>query len=266
MKITFVGAGNMAEALVRGLLASGQAACGDLTVSDISAERLSYFKETFSVHGETDNQAAVLDSDVVFLAVKPQLFPDVLPLLKDGLSDQALVISIAAGVPATKIEAALGENVRVVRVMPNTPALVGKGVSALSTGTHASQADLDCATQLLSAVGGTLQVPEEQLDAVTAVSGSGPAYVFYLIEGMMNAGLELGLDPQHVRQLVADTVAGAAAMVQASSTEPAELRARVTSKGGTTAAAIQYFDDQETLSAIEGAVKAAHARSIELAK
>ena len=266
MNITFVGAGNMAEALVRGLLASGQATNTDITVSDISAERLQYFKDTFSVNGETDNVLAVANRDVVFLAIKPQLFPEVLPLMKEALSPEALIISIAAGVPASKIEAALGEGVKVVRVMPNTPALVGKGVSALSAGQHASQEDLDRATQLLSAVGGTLQVPEKQLDAVTAVSGSGPAYVFYLIEGMMKAGVELGLDPAHVRQLVADTVEGAAVMVKESSTEPSELRARVTSKGGTTAAAIQYFDSQDALATIQGAVKAAHARSIELAQ
>ena len=182
MKIVFIGAGNMAEALVKGL--TGGKTVDRITVTDTRPERLEYFRNTFGVSGETSNVKAVDNAGTIFLAVKPQVMSDVLAELKGQIPAQAVVISIAAGIRASTIESGLGGQPRVVRVMPNTPALVGAGASAICPGRFATEDDLKRAERMLSAVGTVARVKEEMMDAVTALSGSGPAYVFYLMESM----------------------------------------------------------------------------------
>ena len=265
-QIVFIGAGNMAEAIVSGLIDSGVCPPQRIRVTDVSATRLEHFPKTYGVQAIDNNALAVRDADVVVLAVKPQMMDPVLDALRPPLPDSALVISIAAGLRCATLEAGLKKGTRLVRVMPNTPALVKRGIAGVSAGTHATPADVKLGLALLELVGEAVEVTEDQLDAITAVSGSGPAYVFYLMEAMIAAGESLGLDPELARRLVLATTEGSARLIRETGQSADELRRRVTSKGGTTAAAIATFDEAEVgLNLAEG-VRAAHRRSIELSK
>ena len=265
-RVVFIGAGNMAEALVRGLVGPGGRPPASVAVTDPRPERRAYFGETFGVGGAADNAAAVAGADVVVLAVKPQVMPEVLAGLAPALPHGATVLSIAAGIRCATIETALGGACAVVRSMPNTPALVGKGVTAIASGRWAREPQLAQAEALLRTVGEVVRVEEQLIDAVTAVSGSGPAYVFYLMEAMLEAAAGFGLAPDVARTLVHGTVAGAAALAAASAESPAELRARVTSKGGTTAAAVGVLDERAVRGALVEAVRAAQRRAAELSQ
>lgn len=263
VQVAFLGAGNMAEALVKGLLKAGLTTPSHVTVTDLREERRRYFVDTFAVRALTSNREAVAAAGVVVLAVKPQQMRDLLAEIRGALPADALVISIAAGLRTATLEEGLGGG-RVVRVMPNTPALVGAGVSALCGGARATAADLDLAGQLLGAVGTVVRVAEADLDAVTAVSGSGPAYIFYVMEAMLAAAARLGLTDEVARQLVFGTVGGAARLVMETGLPPGELRERVTSKGGTTAAALDVLRQRDVAAALVDAMVAAHRRSQEL--
>jgi pyrroline-5-carboxylate reductase len=263
-RLVFLGGGNMAEALIRGALAGGVCEPGQVTVADILPERLAHLRERYGVATETDNRAAAAVADVVLLAVKPQQLAGVLEGIRPVLPAAAVVISIVAGVRASRIEGALAPGQRVVRVMPNTPSLIGQGAAAVAAGTHADAADVALAAELLGAVGYVTRVEESQLDAVTAVSGSGPAYVFHLIESMMEAGTGMGLDPETARALVVRTVEGAARLVRETGEDPAVLRARVTSKAGTTEAAIRVLEQHQVRAHVIEALRAACTRSREL--
>ncbi|TAN37402.1 MAG: pyrroline-5-carboxylate reductase [Verrucomicrobia bacterium] len=264
--LVFLGAGNMAEALVSGLLACNRWPRERLMVADIATERCDHFARKYGVHAMADNAAAVVGADVVVLAVKPQVLPEVLAGVRAKFPPHALVVSIAAGVTTTKIENALGGAVRVVRSMPNTPALVGCGIAALCPGLHATPRDLERAEDLLSATGEVVRVEETQMDAVTAISGSGPAYVFYLMEAMLEAARQLGLSTVVARKLVYTTVKGSAELILKHDLPPEELRRRVTSQGGTTAAAIEVKDRRQVKQAVIEAVLAAHRRAGELSR
>jgi len=263
MKITFIGAGNMAEALVSGIIDKKVSSPDKLTVSDISPERLEYFSDKFGVGTSADNAAAVAEADVAVLAVKPQIFPAVWPELSGGLKPDALVISIMAGVPSAKI--ADGQPIRVVRVMPNTPSLVGEGAAGIAPGEFATDEDVKVAEMLMKAVGATVVVRESELDAVTALSGSGPAYVFYLLESMLEAAEQLGMEKETARKLALATVSGAAKLMQHTGEDADALRRKVTSKGGTTEAAIRTLEENGVKDSIVAALLAAEQRSKELA-
>lgn len=262
-RIAFIGAGNMAEALVKGLLHAGVSAAR-ITVTDVRSARLDYFRTAFGVGALADNVEAARGADMVVLAVKPQQFNEVLPALSPAV-DRALFVSIAAGIPTARIECALGPTARVVRVMPNTPALVGAGISALCAGSRATEEDLSVAEALLRAVGKTVRVEERLMDAVTAVSGSGPAYIFRVMEAMEAAAIAQGLAPDQARALVVATVAGAGQLAACSGRAPSELREQVTSKGGTTEAALRVLDARDLAGAFNDAVAAAVRRARELA-
>ncbi len=263
MKITFIGAGNMAEAIFAGIIKQQVVAASDVCVTDISEERLEYLSGKYGVGTSMDNPTAVADADVVVLAVKPQVFPSVWPEILAALQSDALVVSVMAGVPAATIAA--GKPMRVVRVMPNTPALVGKGAAGIAAGEFAAEADLKLAETLMTAVGMAVMVEEEQLHVVTAVSGSAPAYVFYLLENMMAAAEQMGMEKETARALALATVAGAAELMKQSGEEAEALRNKVTSKGGTTAAAINTMIDRGVGDAVVAAMQACAARSRELA-
>ncbi|MDZ8118477.1 pyrroline-5-carboxylate reductase [Pontiella agarivorans] len=263
MKITFIGAGNMAEAIVAGIIKQNVVEAADVCVTDINEERLDHFTEQYGVGRTTDNAAAVAQADVIVLSVKPQIFPDVWPEIERALKSDALVISIMAGIPSAKI--ANGKPIRVVRVMPNTPALVGEGAAGIAAGEFAVEADVEIACNLLGAVGVAVVVDEKEIDAVTALSGSGPAYVFYLLESMLEAAEQMGLEKGVSRELALSTVIGAAKLMRESGEEAAGLRAKVTSKGGTTHAAISTLEEHGVKDAVVAALKAAQTRSIELA-
>ncbi len=264
LRVTFIGGGNMAEALVKGLLAGGVVPAHAVTVVDVDAGRLARFRDHYGTVTGTDAARAAERADVVVLAVKPQAMEEVLRALAGSAVASALVVSIAAGVTTTRIEAALGANVRVVRAMPNTPALVGAGVSAVCAGRRAAGADLDTAERLLGAVGRVVRVEEPMMDAVTAVSGSGPAYVFHLAEALLAAAEDLGLAPDVARMLVAGTLFGSAKLLRESGLEAGELRRRVTSRGGTTEAALGVLGERKVSEALRAAVAAARDRSAEL--
>ncbi len=264
-KVVFVGAGNMAEAIVSGMVTGGFCAPEKIIMTDVRPERLDDLAKEYRVSTSTDNRV-VKNAEIVVLAVKPQLMTEVLVGIAPVLRAETLIISIAAGIPTAKIEAELGGKHRVVRVMPNTPALVGQGASAIVSGINADEADLEIAEAILNCVGLTVRVEENDLDAVTALSGSGPAYVFYLLEGLLAAAEKMGLDKETARKLALKTVEGAARLMDDSGEAADVLRAKVTSKGGTTEAAIRSLDSAGVKQAIVQALLAAQTRSIELSR
>lgn len=263
-RVVFIGAGNMAEALVKGLVESRRLPRGGMRVTDLRPERLAYFEKTYRVGSLPSNTEAAEWATILVLAVKPQTFPDVLAELKPAFRRETLAVSIAAGIPTARIEQALGGEARVVRVMPNTPALVRAGVSGLCAGRWATAADLKKAEAIMGSVGLAVRVEEKLMDSITAVSGSGPAYVFYLAEAMLEAAEKLGLARDMARTLVAGTLDGAAKLLGASADGPDVLRARVTSRGGTTEAAIRVLDERRVRAALVEAMSAAHRRAGEL--
>ena len=263
MKITFIGGGNMANAIIGGLLKKGYAADA-LRVVEIDAAARAKLAQQYAVATFERIDAAAVAGDCVVLAIKPQNMREVATALRPHIKQQ-LVISIAAGIRSTDLARWLGGYARLVRAMPNTPALVGAGCTGLYAMPGATKEDYAHAEAILGAVGTTLKVEsEEQLDAITAVSGSGPAYVFYFIEALQQAALEVGLAPDAARRLALETFAGAVKLAGESSEDAATLRARVTSKGGTTAAALASMQADGIKEAIVKAVKAANQRSREL--
>lgn len=260
MMIAVIGAGAMGEALIAGWIASGIEP-GEIAIVDASASRVADLEKRHGVRGVDLGAAA--RAETLVLAVKPHQVPGVIAQLVGQLSDEALIVSIAAGVPLSTLEAPL-PGVAVVRVMPNTPALVGEGMSALSPGEHCDEAGLGTARELLECCGRVVVVPEKQQDAITAVSGSGPAYVFGFAEALIDSGVLLGLPRDVAAELAIQTLVGAASMLRDCGTPPSLLREQVTSPGGSTAAALREFDRHGLRSAIIAGVEAAHARSAEL--
>ena len=259
--LAIIGGGKIGEALLSGLVRRGT---GDIVVCERSPERGGQLRERYGVD-VLDLGGAAERARVLLLAVKPQDIDVLLGALAPHVDPaRHLVVSVAAGVPTARIEAALPEGTPVVRVMPNTPALVDEGMSVLSPGAHAAEADLDEAEELLAAVGRVRRVPESQQDAVTALSGSGPAYFFYLVEAMVDAGILLGLPRTLAADLIVQTALGAAVMLRDSGEHPVQLREAVTSPGGTTIAAIRELERHGVRAALIAAIEAAHARSVEL--
>ena len=261
--ICFIGGGNMAQALIGGLISRGLPPTR-ITVSD-PVEKVRLLLEEKDVHVTDDNIAAIRDADIVLFAVKPQVLASVLKPLK-GLFDGKLVMSIVAGAEIATIANLLNTD-RIVRVMPNTPALVQTGAHGLYANDAVDSKDRELASQVLAATGLTIWVnTEAQIDAVTAVSGSGPAYFFYMMESMIRAGKNLGLDEKVATALTLQTALGAAQMAITSANSPAELRKNVTSPNGTTQAALEVFDRAQISQNIQAALAAAQKRSQELAQ
>lgn len=262
--IVFLGAGNMAEALVKGILKAGLYPAEAVFMTDVEAQRLAHFKTTYGIAGSPHNAEAVRGAAMVVLAVKPQILPGVVKEIASACSQSTLVVSIAAGIATGRLEALLGSGTRVVRVMPNMPAVVGAGAAALCGGKWATPQDLARVAKLFQAVGAVVPVDESLMDAVTALSGSGPAYVFYLVEAMLTAAISMGLDEATARHLTVATLSGAARMLAETGHAPQALRQRVTSKGGTTAAAVAVLQDKKVQEILVEAIRAAHRRAREL--
>lgn len=261
--ITFIGGGNMAQALIGGLIARGMPTTR-ITVAD-PFENVRQLLQEKDVYVTDDNIAAIEKADIVVLAVKPQVLANVLKQLR-GLLDAKLVISIVAGAEIATMATLSGTD-RIVRVMPNTPALVQTGAHGLYATDVVDAKDRELASQVLAATGLTIWVNSEaQIDAVTAVSGSGPAYFFYMMESMIRAGKNLGLDEKVATALTLQTALGAAQMAITSANSPAELRKNVTSPNGTTQAALEVFDRAQISQNIQSALAAAKKRSQELAQ
>ncbi len=264
--IGFIGAGNMANALIKGLTTSGTYSSAQLAVSDNDAERLNNTREMFGLKGYGSNMKLVAASNVIVLAVKPQVIRVVLEEIKSAIKEGHLIISIAAGIPIKMIQSVLGNDKPVIRVMPNTPALIQKGVSAIAAGQTVTSSHMDFAKKIFESAGKTIVIDEEMMDAVTALSGSGPGYLFSIMEYLAAAARKYGFDGKTSLLLVIQTVLGAAHLADESGLSLSSLREMVTSPGGTTAAALDFFEEKGLKEIIEGGIDAAYRRSIELGK
>ena len=263
--VGFIGAGQMAEAIARGMI-EGELVRGDsLFASDVAVARRELFR-SLGARVTENNLAVVQECDTLIIAVKPQNLDELLPEIGHALTGRQLLITICAGCPTTLFEAASPEPVRVVRAMPNLPMCIGKGVTALCAGRSATQADMDMAAEIFGAAGTTVRVEEPLMDAVTALSGSGPAYFAFLVEVLIEAGCREGIPEDVSRELAIQTARGAAEMLAAQDAPPEELRRRVTSKGGTTAAAFRRIEELKIREGLLEAVAAAARRARELGR
>ncbi len=265
--IAFIGGGNMARSLVGGLVASGTPS-RRICISEPQSELRNKLQEDFDVNTHADNISAATDARVIVLAVKPQVLQEVVVQLGGLVAEyRPLLVSVSAGVTSASIERWAGGQPALVRVMPNTPALVGAGISALYANKNVDENQRKLAQTIMSAVGKTVWIEDESLmDAVTAVSGSGPAYFFYVMQAINDAGVNEGLDADTARLLTLETALGAARLASESAEEPGTLQKRVTSPGGTTEAAVNVLDSSGVSKAFQEAVSAARARGGELAK
>jgi pyrroline-5-carboxylate reductase len=262
-KIGIVGGGKMGGALIEGIISRGMVGASALTVADMDKNRLAELAKAYNVRVTADNREAVRGADLVILSVKPQNMAEVLAGLA-GAAPTALFISIAAGISTAFIEERLGKGVRVVRVMPNLPALIGEGAAALAPGAFATKADLTLARRIFTAIGIAVEVEESLMDAVTGLSGSGPGYVFLIIEALVDAGVRVGLTGDVALQLAAQSLLGAARLCLKGGRSPAELREMVTSPGGTTLAGLKVLGKGRLRETLIAAVEAATHRSAEL--
>jgi pyrroline-5-carboxylate reductase len=260
-----IGGGNMAEAIVRGLLA-GDVAPGNIMIAEPIIQRREYLSETYGIRTVENNRDAVGFGEIVLLAIKPQVCLDALSALTGDISSGKLFISIMAGVKTKTIESALAQGARVVRVMPNTPALVLKAASAVAPGANATEDDVAITLEIFNLLGTAHTIAEKLLDAVTGLSGSGPAYVYTFIEALSDAGVKNGLPRDIATRLAAQTVFGAAGMVLETREHPAILREKVTSPGGTTIAGLHILEQRGFRGTVMSAVDTATARSEELGK
>lgn len=264
-RIGFIGAGQMAEALARGFINKNIIKASNIYATDIMQVRKDVFT-SFGANAAETNSEVVANSDVVFIAVKPQYVSIVLNEVKPVLTPQTVIVSIAAGVTLATLKAAAGEDARVIRVMPNTPCLVGETASAMCLGGKADDGDADVVKQLFDAVGTIYRVDEKLLSAVTGLSGSGPAYIFVMIEALSDGGVKAGLPRDIATQLAAQTVLGSAKMVLETGKHPGVLKDMVTSPAGTTIAGVHALEKAGVRNAFINAVTEAAARADELSK
>ncbi len=260
----FIGGGNMAAAIMKGLLHANVVPPDRIIVSDVKQERLDMLREKHGIRTTTDNAELVRDADVVVLSVKPQVIDKVLGAIGQDVRSSQLVISVAAGVPVSAMEARLPDGARVVRTMPNTPATVDAGATAIAPGTHATQEDLTIANELFSAVGRVVTLDETLLDAVTGLSGSGPAYVMLMIEALADGGVKVGLHRDTALLLAAQTVYGSAKLLLETGEHPGRLKDMVTSPGGTAIAGLHTLESGGLRRTLIDAVEAATNRAAAL--
>ena len=264
MTTAIIGAGVMGETLLSGLVRAGRRV-DQLMVGEKRPERAKELEERYGVTVVSNREAAT-KADTVALVVKPQDMADVLDEITGHLRPGQLVVSLAAGITTAFIESRVPEGVAVVRVMPNTPALVDDGMAAISPGSHCDEAHLSEAESLMGSTGRVLRIPEKQMDAVTAISGSGPAYIFFVVESMIEAGVHLGLPRASATELVVQTLVGSAKMLRETGDHPVVLREQVTSPGGTTASALRELEIHRVRAAFLAAMEAARDRSRQLAE
>lgn len=264
--IAIIGAGNMGASLLGGLIAKHYLP-NNLWITDTDADKLSLLKKQFQIHTTVDNHAALAQADVIILAVKPQMLSSVVQELAESIQvKKPLIISIAAGIRISSLQQWLGDNIAIVRAMPNTPALLGCGATGLFANALVSKDQRTLAESILSSVGIALWINDEKLmDVITPLSGSGPAYFFLVIEALQNAAIELGMEPEAARLLTIQTALGSARMASESELDVVELRRRVTSPGGTTERAVQSLEENNIRHLFKAALTAAKERSEELA-
>jgi pyrroline-5-carboxylate reductase len=261
--IGFIGTGNMAEAMIRGLLRGGDFAIAQIAASGPREERMRELRDTHGIYATTDNKVPAA-SEIVVLSVKPQILSRVLDEVATTISPDALVISIAAGVPVATIQAHLASGTRIVRAMPNTPALVDAAATAIARGEYARESDLEDAKRIFDAIGTTVILDESLMDAVTGLSGSGPAYVFLILEALADAGVKVGLSRRTAQLLAAQTVLGSAKLLLETNEHPGRLKDMVTSPGGTAITGLHTLETGGLRTTLINAVEAATIRSREL--
>ncbi|HYA41588.1 MAG TPA: pyrroline-5-carboxylate reductase [Syntrophobacteraceae bacterium] len=264
--IGFVGAGNMGEALISGFIAASLLPAERVFAYDVLPSRIEYLVKEFGIKGCAGIGELAESSSIIVLAVKPQVVSEVLDALRAHLAHKPLIISIAAGVALSTLESSLPSETAVVRVMPNTPALVRKAASALSRGQAVSAAQMEMSLALFGAVGKAVEVEEKMMDAVTGLSGSGPAYVLLVIEALIDAGVFMGLPRQSAKELVVQTLAGTSMLLEKTGRHPAELKDMITSPGGTTTYGLQVLESYSVRGAFMECVEAATKRSAELGR
>jgi pyrroline-5-carboxylate reductase len=265
-KIGVIGSGKMGSVLISGILSHNLTSARDITVSDVMKGRLEDIRKTYGVGVTEDNKKVVKGADIVILAVKPQIIAEVLGELAGVFNKSTLIISIAAGITTQYIEGLLKKEVRVIRVMPNTPALIGEGAAAITSGSRATDEDFAIARYIFDAVGITVSVKEDLMDAVTGLSGSGPAYGFVIIDALADGGVNMGISRDVALKLAAQTLLGAAKLCLKGDKHPAELRDMVTSPGGTTIAGLKAMEDGKIRATLMAAVEAATLRARELGR
>lgn len=266
-RIGFIGAGNMATALIKGILKANLVTSDFVSASDVDIEKLDSLKNEYGINIIfKDNEKLVAESDIVILAVKPQIFDKILKEISSKLDKSKLVISIAAGISTEYIENVVEKELKIIRAMPNTPALILEGATAIAPGSHADEDDVRIGYKIFDAVGKVVVVDESQMDAVTGLSGSGPAYIFMIIEALSDAGVKMGLSRSVAMKLAAQTVMGAAKLQIETDMHPGRLKDMVTSPGGTAIAGIHTLEQGGLRTTIINAVESATMRSIELGR
>jgi pyrroline-5-carboxylate reductase len=262
--LAFLGAGAMGEAIARGLLKAGAYKPDEIVLVGVNAERVQKLADSLGTHGSTNALEATKDAQVILVAVKPQVIEKALAPLRDAISPQQTVISVAAGISTARLEACFSQPVPIVRVMPNTPALVGAGASGICGGAYAQPENIALAKKIFEAVGLAIETEEKLIDAVTGLSGSGPAYVFLFIEALADGGVRAGLKRDVALKLAAQTVMGAAQLLLETGEHPGVLKDRVTSPGGTTIAAIHALEKGGFRGTVMDAVMASANRAKEM--
>lgn len=265
-KVVVIGGGKMGSIIAQGLMAKKMVSAKNIVVTDIDADKLKFFRSSLKIKTTHNNEEAIKQADLILLAVKPQNMAATLKEIRAAVNKSNIVISIAAGITTGFIETALGKGIRVVRVMPNTPALVGEGAAAVAAGRYAKANDVKITLAIFNAVGISVEVKEKLMDAVTGLSGSGPAYFFLIIEALIEAGVKTGLPRHLAKQLAVQTMLGAARLCRESDKEPGQLREMVTSPNGTTFAGLKVMEEKKLREIMVATVKAATKRSRELAK
>lgn len=261
-KMTIIGGGSMAEAFISGILENGLVNRKNVWVTNHSNKvRLDYLEERYGINGSYDLNELFIDTDIVMLAMKPKDAATAIDKIRKYLTEEMLIVSVLAGVSMNTIEMLAGRQLAIARAMPNTSAAVGKSATAIAINERVSESQLEMARQLFETVGLAAFVEESQLDAVTGLSGSGPAYIYYLIEAMENSAVEIGLEKQIAKQLIVQTLIGAAEMVKSSAKPPEQLRREVTSPGGTTEAGVQILEANGVQQAFISCIKAAATQS-----
>lgn len=265
-QIGFIGGGAIASALIGGILKAGLVVPENITVSDISQERLAFLANQFAVTTTMDSQKLANQADILFLTVKPKVIDVVLKNIAQSVTQRTIVVSVAAGITLDHLQGSLPEGIQVVRVMPNTPVAVGEGMAAVALGKCAETATGELIASVFQSSGKAVILEEYLMDAVTGLSGSGPAFVFLMIEALADAGVRVGLTRQHALLLSAQTLFGAAKMVLETGEHPAKLKDMVTSPGGTTIAGVHILEEKNVRAALIDAVIAATERSSEMGK
>ena len=261
-----IGVGNMGAALVRGIIERGTVPAKSVIICDLVQDLVGRICDDMGVVDGTEAANVAGSADLVVLAAKPQNLPSLLEEISPSINSNQTIMSIAAGVTTKSIEESLGGEPSVIRVMPNLPALVGEGIAVICGGSHAKESDFERVEAVLSAVGVCLKAPEEMMDPVTALSGTGPAYVFHTMEAMIQSGIEMGMSSEMAERLVLHTVFGAAMLAMESDLDPTSLREAVTSRGGTTDAAISHLEENDYTRIVVEAILAAMHRSEELGR